>query len=233
MRVLIYDIETSYNILKAFQLLNKNMIPFGGIIQERNILTAAWKWKGGKVQSIAVKSSDPTDDKRIVETLYELFSQADEIVAHYGDKFDARYIRTRGLFHGLPPYPPVKQIDTYKIAKSRFLLNSNKLDYIGKFLGIGRKIKTDPGLWDACMDGKASAIRDMRRYNEQDVDLLDLVHDRLAQYAATTYVLMKDKQCHYCGGFLLQSRGRVRNRNQWFRRFQCQTCGKWGRMKDG
>src|SRR3990167_1203831 len=89
--------------------------------------------------------ANPHDDTHVVKTLHKVLATADVIVHHNGDYFDKRYIDTRALVHGLPPLPPTPSIDTYKVAKSKFLLNSHKLDYIGKLLKVGAKIPTSPG----------------------------------------------------------------------------------------
>lgn len=230
-RILIYDIETSYLILKTFQLLNKNPIPASGIIQERSILTSSWKWRGeSKVYSIAIDPKKPQDDKKIVEKMIELFNEADATVAHYGDGFDHKYILTRALFHGLNPPKPVTQIDTWKIARSRFLFNNNRLDYLGQFLGLGRKIKTDHTLWDGCMAGDPASIRKMEKYNKQDVQLLANVFEKLAPYvpAKVNAALFSDKPaCPNCGGHKLQRRGPAVNKTTIYQRYQCLGCGSW------
>lgn len=232
-KILIYDIETSYLIVKAFQLRNENAIPYQGIIQERNILTAAWKWRGDdKAHSIAVDPKDPTDDRKIVQTLIELFTEADATVAHYGDKFDHPYILTRAIFHGFQPPPPSPQIDTWKIARSKFRFNSNRLDYLGSFLGVGRKISTDRSLWDECMSGNRKAIKKMREYNEQDVHLLEAVYDKLAPYAPhrVNAALYHGKgTCPNCGSSKIQSRGTDRTLTNIYARRKCMECGKWHR----
>jgi DNA polymerase elongation subunit (family B) len=226
----VFDIETSYLLVKSFQLLNKNPIPYQGIVQERNILTAAWKWRGDKeVHSSAINHKSPTNDKPVIKDLIEAINESDAVVAHYGDKFDMRYLRTRALYHGLSPPKPVTQIDTWKIARSLFLFNSNRLDYLGSYLGLGRKIKTDHTLWDGCMEGKLSAIRKMETYNKQDVKLLEAVFDKLIPYAPTKVnaSLLEDRPCcPNCGG-KLQARGYGVSLTRRYTRYQCRGCGKW------
>lgn len=161
--------------------------------------------------------------------MLDLFQEADAIVAHYGDKFDAKYIRTRAIYHGLKPPPPVKQIDTYRIAKSKFLFNSNRLDYIGKYLGLGEKIKTDHSLWMGCMDGKKDSIRKMRLYNEQDVRLLMKVYKKLAPWTPPPInaAILKGYCCPGCGSKSVQARGFGVNRTTRYQKYQCNDCGLW------
>lgn len=44
--------------------------------------------------------------------------------------------------------PNYKQLIALKVAKSKLYLNSNRLDYISKFLGFEGKIETTPDLWE-------------------------------------------------------------------------------------
>jgi len=218
--------------------LNKNMLPPTGIVTERNILTASWKWRGEKkVYSIAIDHRKPQDDKKIVQKMIELFNESDAIVAHYGDGFDHRYILSRAIFHGLHPPKPVIQIDTWKIAKSKFLFCSNRLDYLGHFLGLGRKIKTDSSLWDGCMEGKQSAIKKMAAYNRQDVELLARVFDRLAPYVpakVNAALFSKRPACPNCGEKALVCRGHAKTTTATFQRYQCMDCGSWSKApKEG
>lgn len=238
-RILIYDLETSYLILKTFQLRNDQTIPFDNIIQERNILTAAWKWLGEKkTSSIAINPKKPTDDHHIVKKLSDLFQEADAVVAHYGSGFDNKYLNTRAIFHGLPPIKPAHEIDTWQIARKKFLFNSNRLDYLGKFLGLGRKIRTDSSLWHGCMSGNRKAISEMSKYNRQDVDLLEAVYKRLAPFVPpkVNASLYSDKPaCPNCGSKDIQRRGLNVARSTVSQRLQCRSCGAWSSvpMKGG
>src|SRR5690606_7200301 len=145
------------------------------------IICASWKWQGDrKVESISVSPSNPTNDKPVLQKLLEVMNEADAVVAHNGDKFDMRWIRARLAFHRLPPLPPVVQIDTKKIAKSAFYFNSNRLEYLARYLGLGSKVKTGGyGLWKKCMNGDKTALEKMVRYNKHDVTLLEDVFDVL------------------------------------------------------
>jgi uncharacterized protein YprB with RNaseH-like and TPR domain len=131
----------------VFQLAHNDWIDPSAILQERYVICAAWSWNDeSKVNTVSVLddpkryAKDPHDDKHVIKVLHEILSQADVIVHHNGDAFDKRYVDTRILVNGLSALPPVPSIDTYKTAKSKLLLASNKLDYLGKLLGVGRKI---------------------------------------------------------------------------------------------
>lgn len=236
-KILIYDIETAHNLLAAFDLKTE-YTPHTNILRERYIICAAWMWYGEKeVHTVSVLDDpsrfkkDQFDDYHVVKTLYEVMAEADAIVAHNGDKFDRKYIETRGLIHGLKALPPVTQIDTYKVAKQRFLFNSNRLDYLGKILGLGGKKSTPAGLWLDVLKGDKKAIEKMVDYNKRDVTLLRDVFIKLKPYMPNylNRELFGKTGCPRCGSSKTQSRGYHRAISRVYRRFQCQSCGGWFR----
>lgn len=228
-RVLIYDLETSHNIVAQFDIRDE-YTPHTNVLAERFIICAAWKWLGeSKVYSVQIDR--PFDDLKVVKALHDVISQADVIVGHNGDQFDQKWVNTRILYHGLPALPPVASIDTLKVAKNRFRFNSNKLDYIANFLGLGRKIHTDPEMWLDILRGDKKALREMVTYNKKDVVLLEGVFKRLSAYMPN-YVsreLFGGTGCPRCGSTKIQSRGLHRAISRVYRRWQCQSpsCMGW------
>ena len=237
-RVLYYDIETSLQPVAVFSLLHNDFISPDSIIQERYIISAAWQWEGeSKVHCVSVLDDkkryrkDPHDDLHVVKTLHKVLSEADVIIGHNSDHFDKRWIDTRILVHGLSPLPPISSVDTYKIARSRFYLNSNKLDYIGKLLKVGRKIPTTPGLWMRVLNGDAAAVKEMVKYNCEDVKLLRRIYDKLKPYAQIPSLELFGQRegCPRCGSKNVQSRGLHRALTKVYRRWCCSDCGGWHR----
>ena len=113
----------------------------------------------------------------------EVANQAVELVAHNGDKFDIAWIRTRCLYHRIPMFPHYTSIDTLKIVRSKFRLNSNRLNYVAKFLNLGQKIHTDFDLWkDILLNKDAKAMDKMIKYCKQDVALLEKVYHELKSH---------------------------------------------------
>lgn len=232
-KILIWDIETFPNIVMSWSLWVDGMLPPDNIVQERSMICGAWKWYGEKtVHSVSIDPANPTDDYEVVAVLHEVVSSADAIVHHNGDKFDMRWLRARSVFHGLPPIPPVIQIDTKKIAKAAFYFNSNKLDYLATFLGIGRKIKTEFGLWKECLKGNETALAKMVKYCKHDIALLEQVYEALTPYIPSRLnrVLFADREvCQHCGSKHIQYRGFYYTRTNKFRRYSCTECGTWSR----
>lgn len=235
-KVLIYDIETTHNIVASFDLRDE-YTPHTNIIAERYIVCAAWRWLGeSKVHTVSVLDNpvlyrkDPHNDKHVVQTLHQLLSEANVLVAHNGDKFDLKYIETRALFHGLSPLPPLATIDTYKIAKSRFKFNSNRLDYLGRFLGFGGKKSTPAGLWLDVLKGDKHAVKTMVDYNKRDVTLLESVFHKLRPFVPNhinRQLFGLNKGCPRCGSTHVQSRGTHKAISRVYQRWQCMACYGW------
>jgi uncharacterized protein YprB with RNaseH-like and TPR domain len=214
-RVLYWDIETSLELVSVFDLKYNDFIDPSNIYQERHLISAAWQWEGEeKVHSVSLLDfpsmfkKDPHNDKGVCEKLHEVLSSADCLVAHNGDSFDTKYVETRMLFHGLSPLPVIPSIDTYKIAKNRFKFNSNKLDYLGHYLGLGRKIQTTKGLWLGALKGDPKAIKEMVTYNKQDVVLLKKVFQKLQPFCQNhinRQLFGQTEGCPRCGSKKVQS----------------------------
>lgn len=239
-RVILWDIETTHNLVAAFSLKNQDWIPAENILQERYVVCASWKVLGEK-KVYAVSTLDdpkrfkrnPHDDNYVLATLHNVLSTADIIVAHNGDQYDIKFTEGRMLIKGLPPLPPLSKIDTLKAARDRFLFNANNLDYLGQMLGVGRKKATPRGLWLKVLAGNKTAIRTMVEYNKGDVLLLEKVFLKLRPYMGNhvNRELFDGKGCPRCGSANFHRRGIHRSITQVYHRFQCQACGGWFRLR--
>lgn len=240
-RIFLYDLETTQNILASFRLFDPHgSIPHENILQERYVVTASWKDLGEKtVNGVSVLDDrkrfdkNPNDDYHVVKTIHDAMAGADIIVGHNGDQYDSKYLETRILFHGLDPLPPFRSIDTLKIAKNRFLFNSNRLDYLARFLLGDKKVHTDNELWLEALKGNEAAIRKMLHYNKHDVVLLEKVFLKLRPYMPdyVNHQLFGHSvgSCPRCGSRKIQSRGIRRTVTQAYNQFQCMDCGGWFR----
>lgn len=238
MKIILYDIETSLELVSVFQLKYNDFIDPDSIVQERHVVSVCYKWLGEKtVHAISLLddpkrfNKDPHDDFYVVKEFHKVLAEADCIVAHNGNQFDIKYLKTRMLYHDLEPLPPITSIDTYVVAKQQFLFNSNRLDYLGKFLGLGGKKSTPKGLWMQVLKGDKKAIKIMVEYNKEDVILLEKVFNKLKPYIPNhlNRELFGGTGCPRCGSTKVQSRGVHRAISRVYQRFQCQSCSGWFR----
>lgn len=181
---LFWDIETSPNVVLAWRAGFKLDIGHDSIIEERKIITIAYKWAGDK--RVHVLTWDKSrDDYKMLKEFMSVANEADELIAHFGDAFDLPWFRTRILMQGLDPLPKYKTVDTKAWASKYFYFNSNKLDYLAKIFFNRGKIKTDYQMWkDITLLNCQKALKKMADYNAEDVVLLEKVYDKLAPYCS-------------------------------------------------
>ncbi len=111
---------------------------------------------------------------------------------------------------------------------SRFKFSSNKLNDLGEYLGVGKKVDTGGfKLWLGCMNGEKKSWLLMEKYNIQDVNLLEAVYQKLIPWADNTPLMKDGLVCNKCGGEV-QFRGAYITRTHIGKRYQCKKCGSWG-----
>ena len=176
-------------------------------------------------------SAHKEDDEKLVRDLWKVLDEADIVIAHNGDKFDVRKSNARFVFHGLKPPSPYKTVDTLKIARKHFSFNSNRLDDLGHYLGVGRKLPTTgKDLWLRCIRGDEDAWSRMIKYNAHDVALLERVYLQLRPWATSHPDLgsySKKLVCPTCHSRNLQHRGYNVTKTGRRQRLQCMDCGAW------
>jgi len=230
---LYFDIETSPNIGLFWSAGYKQKIDYSNIIKERSIICICYKWEDEKqVHSLSWDKNQ--SDKKLLQEFIKVANQADELVGHNGDKFDLPWVRTRCLYHRIELFPKYVTIDTLKLSRRQFRFNSNRLDYIASFLGIGKKIKTDFNLWkDIVLNKCEKSMAKMIDYCKQDVKLLEQVHKelRLHDTPKTHYgvVLSNDKRlCPECASNnVVISKTRITAGGTKQIQYKCNDCGKY------
>ena len=179
---LFFDIETSAMIVYTWRTGWNLTIGTENIIEDWKIICISYKWEGeDKVHTL--DWGKDRCDKKLLEEFIKIANTADEIIGHNGDRFDLKKIRTRCIYHRIPMFPNYKTLDTLKKAKSGFAFNSNKLDYIAKFLGVGAKLEHEGfNMWVKCMQGDKEALKNMIEYCEMDIIVLEDVFLAMQNY---------------------------------------------------
>lgn len=182
MRRLFVDIETSPNIALVWRAGYKNFVNADNIVKERAVICVAYKWQGEEVKVETWNKAQ--SDKAMIAKVGAVLASADEVIAHNGERFDLPWLRGRALFHGLQSIPIVRIVDTLKWARKYYYLNSNRLDYLGKYLGVGGKLekfKGNDGSWRrVLMDNDRKELADMAAYCARDIELLEQVWAKLS-----------------------------------------------------
>jgi uncharacterized protein YprB with RNaseH-like and TPR domain len=193
MKILLLDIETTPMQVYTWGLWDQN-IGINQIIKHTEMMCFGAKWLGKK--QVTFKSAHHHGKQEMLETLHEMMNEADILVGWNSAAFDHKHIRREFLEAGLTPPSDTKDLDLMSIVKANFLFPSNKLDYVAQKLGVGAKVKHSGfELWIDCMAGNDKAWREMKKYQIQDVELLDKLYAVLLPWLpGKTSVTSKEKQ---------------------------------------
>lgn len=236
LKVLFYDLETAPLLAHIWSPYD-DYVTHDRLVKPGFLLTWSASWRGeSKIHTgcLTTEEAVEQDDRRIVSELAELIREADIVVAHNIDKFDLPVFNTRLLAHRQEPIPPVKSIDTLKLAKGAFRLPYNKLDYLADFLFGDKKIKTDFDLWKRCYHGDAKALAEMLRYNKKDVVLLKRVFEEILPYVKNLprlQTLTNEERCPTCGSADLIARGHRHTPTGSYTQLRCNGCGRYSRRR--
>jgi hypothetical protein len=232
-RTLLWDIETAPNLAYTWGKWEQNVIAFES---EWHVLSIAWKWLGDRsTQVIGLDdfprfAHDSENDFDLVLRAWQLFDEADIVVAHNGIAFDTKKIQARMLIHGMDPPSAYREVDTLKLARRHFAFTSNRLDDLCRTLDLGDKVATGGfQTWLGCIKGDPAAWRKMKRYNAHDVRLLEALYLKLRPWGTHPNVASiggVPDACPKCGstagmignGWRYTSVGRRQ-------RFRCKGCG--------
>lgn len=197
---LFFDIETSYYLVPTFQFWKVNINP-DNILREKKIICIAYKWQyEDKVH--VLKWDENQDDTKLIKDFIQVIKDADELIAHNGDKFDIKELRTRAILTGNLMFPIYRTLDTLKKSRQYFRFPSNKLDYLGKVLNVGRKLDHEGmKLWiDICEHKNKASLKKMIEYCVQDVAVLEDVYFAMSPYIYhnTNMAVLKGGEKWHC-----------------------------------
>jgi len=235
-KILLIDIETFANEGYFWnRIWETNIIE---ITDYMNIISFSAKWLGGLHVTRALcdypgYKPNNRDDKKIVEDIHKLISDADVVIGQNCKKYDIRVLNSRFLYHGLTPPATYKVIDTKTEVKKVLHLPSYSLNDMADYFGMGHKLEHEGWkLWKKCYAGDKKAWTTMKSYNRMDVILLEKLYLKIRPYIHNhpTLGMFADKMvCPNCGANKLQSRGFAITKTCKYRRFQCLSCASWGR----
>lgn len=233
-KILVYDLEVSPTLAWTYGLWKTNVIK---VEQNPSIMSISWRWYGEETTHHESLASIPRKrgtnaNVALVKLIRELFDEADILVAHNANRFDNKVAVASFLKYNLTPPSPYKTVDTLTVARSVARFGSNSLNSLGEVLGLGTKTQvTHSSLWYDCLNGSKEAWEKMRIYNNQDVDLLYAIYERLRPYIKNHPNLgdlaQIDGVCPKCESKRLQRRGFNKRRQGTVQRYQCMDCGGW------
>lgn len=231
---LILDIETSPILAHVWGLWNQD-VGLNQIAQDWHLLSVSAKWRGQKEVFYFDQRNqkDISNDYELLKKLSKLINEADVIVGHNLDNFDIKKINARLILNNLQPLVPVKQVDTLKLAKKKFVFTSNRLEYLTsklctKYKKSSHKKFSGFELWLGCLKGDLKAWKEMEKYNKLDVLSLEELYEKLLKFhdpvQRKNYKDSIDNSCE-CGsnlhkhGFWVTTKGK-------YQKYRCYECGK-------
>lgn len=234
-KIALLDIETAPIDGFAWEMFEANIV---SVKHPSYMLCYSVKWLGDKtIHTHALPDypafrRDKRNDGALCRELWATLDAADIVIAHNGDSFDLKKINARFAVNKINPPSPFKTVDTLKVARRYFKFDSNKLDNLGNYLGLGRKLPhTGIHLWMECAAGNnRPAWKMMREYNARDIDLLEKVYLRLRPWMVGHPNLALYKNivcCPACGSQNVQRRGFNVAKSRKTGRFHCRDCGSW------
>jgi DNA polymerase elongation subunit (family B)/Zn ribbon nucleic-acid-binding protein len=230
-KVLVFDIETSPIQAWTWRIGRNLSIGHSQVTQQSFILGWCAKWLGDS------NEAKTQDQARIIKSLYSLVNEADITITHNGDNFDRKKLNTAVTDLGLLPLTPSRSIDTYKVCKAKFNMESLKLDYLGERWFDEKKLSTSFELWTQCMNGDQIALDYMKEYCKMDVRILEKVYYKVMPYIKNppSLAVLHDDEisiCPTCGGteFNPIDKLYITSQNA-FEMVRCADCGAVSRTR--
>lgn len=231
MRILVLDIETTYLISGHWSLWGVN-IGIDQILEGGETICYAARWVGEN--DIIWRRKGNAD---FLTKMHELLGEADVILTYNGKRFDLPLLNREFIKAGMPPPAPYKHMDLLETVKKQFRFPSNKLDYVCRELKVGRKVAHEGwNLWKKCREEDVEAWALMKKYNIQDIVILEDLYKVLKPWVVghaneALYSPAGEIQCTTCGGTHVQKRGFHVTGVGRYQRYRCSDCGGWSRSR--
>lgn len=237
--VVLLDIETSPIMGYTWETWDASVLR---ILEPSKIISVAWKELHDKdttckcIADYKGYKSGVVNDEALVKEVWSVLDKADVVIAHHGKPFDIKKLNARFIFHGLTAPSAYKVVDTKASASKYFKFDSNSLNNLGLYFGLGSKINNGGfDLWVRCIAGDKSAWKQMKEYNTQDVVLLEKIYLKLRPFIENHPNLSivsgtstsNDPSCPSCLSSNVSKRGFSVTRTGKKQRFQCSDCGSW------
>jgi hypothetical protein len=205
------------------------------VLEWPRTICAAWRWYGTKKVEFAAEWL--TDREDFLRGQWQLFHQADIVVGHNMAGFDAKILSGEWWADiGLTRPAPYKVVDTLKVARAAFRLESNTLDALLLRRGLaGKTDRYNVDVARAACAGDVKAQRKIRAYNVGDIHASELLYDDVRSWIPNhphIGLWSGDEDCcGNCGGELTASDW-CRTAVTAYAQYHCGNCGAWFRRND-
>lgn len=246
-RILVFDLENAPTEAAVWGMF-KQFIRKEQIVSEWYMLSWSAKWLFEPEIYSDVLTPDESiqnADKRIMESLWTMIDQADILIGHNILGFDIQKMNTRFVVNGIMPPSSVQAIDTLLQARKNFAFSRNDLDYLCLQFGLSERKAHSGGMerWLRCIKGDADALKEMEKYNRQDIAASEELYLAMLPWMKShpnlaLYMDQETDACHRCGSidldWLKKPNGKpkcyVTNVNQ-YPEYRCNKCDGNGRSR--
>jgi len=142
------------------------------IIEPSKIISFAHKNLGDKKVQVRAVSDfdgyepDKINDEQLIRYAWDVLDRSDIVIGHHSNKFDLPKLNARFVYYGLNAPSHYESVDTKAQASRHFKFDSNSLNNLGHYLGVGKKIENGGfDLWLRCIAGEPKAWKLMKEYN--------------------------------------------------------------------
>lgn len=236
-RTIIFDVETSHDILASYGLREQYHSP-DNILQDWWMICAKWKWHGGKriygtcvLDDMKRFKKDCSDDYIVIKALHELMSDVEVVVGHNVHKFDWKMFYARVMFHRMKPLPIPVFVDTLKEVKKIAALRSNSLKHCARYFNLTPKIEHSRRMGLRILRGDIEATQECYDYCGGDIvtteEFYDFIRPHMVSPPVNLNLWRADgiECCRDCGGTHLNVHKKKITRTGFYKQYQCQDCG--------
>jgi len=184
-KILVYDIETSRGVFKAFWT-GKQYLGYKQMIKEPAIISISWKWLGeDKIFDLTWDKNH--SEKDMVKEFLDHYNKADMLIGQNNDNFDNRWVQARAMKYGFDFNTYIRSFDIMKQNKRLFRVVSYSMDYVSKFLNVTFKQSHEGILmWDMIEDGTPAQqkeyLQKMVDYNKGDIITTEEIYLKNRKY---------------------------------------------------
>lgn len=244
-KILLIDIETSPIVAHVWQMkIWKSNVRPEQVLQDTSVLSFAAKWLNNKdiIYQDQSKCKDIRNDKQLLLSVRKLLDEAHIVVVQNGEAFDIPTLKARMISQGIKPPSPFKMIDTCLLARKEFNFTYNNLDFLATSLNCktrkySHKKFNGMSLWNNCLTGNQKAWAEMKKYNIQDVIVLEEVYLALRAWIPNhpnvgMFCDSDSPVCPKCGGDVRKDGFYYTNIGK-YQQYQCKndSCGGWARSR--
>jgi DNA polymerase elongation subunit (family B) len=225
-KILVLDIETRPTKAWVWKGFKENIGP-DQIIEPGRMICFGAKWHGQP--GVEFYSEWEHGRRYMLEQAARLLEEADLVVGFNHESFDVAHIRAELLQENIDQPGPLTSVDLLKTIKARLRLFSNRLMFVGPYLGIGKKVEHEGfPLWLKVMAGDERAQNRMKKYCVQDVILTDRLYKRLRPIIFNhPNIGHTGHACATCGSTNTQKRGFYYTRTFKIQKNKCNSCKSW------